>query len=91
MKAIRIKAPGEAALDSAPIPQLRDDYILVKTVAVALNPADWKLIDHLAGPGETVGFDYSGVVQQVGRRVQNGLRPGDRVAGMIHGCQSYSF
>ena len=86
MKAIRIKAPGEAAVECAPIPQLRDDYILVKTRAVAVNPSDWKLIDYLASPGETVGCDYSGVVERVGAHVQNRLRPGDRVAGMVHGC-----
>jgi len=44
-KAIVIQAPGKAELVSdRPIPKLRDDYILVKTVAVALNPTDWKHI-----------------------------------------------
>lgn len=85
MKAITIKAPGEAVVEDAPIPKLRDDYILVKTAAVALNPTDWKHIDNMASPGAIVGCDYSGVVERVGSRVQNGIHPGDRVAGMIHG------
>lgn len=89
MKAIRITKLGEATVDNVPIPQLRDDYILVKTKAVALNPGDWKLIDYLAAPGEIVGCDYSGVVVEVGARVQKQFRPGDRVAGFVHGCWYY--
>ncbi|RGP66719.1 zinc-binding oxidoreductase [Fusarium sporotrichioides] len=86
MKALRIVSPREAAVvDSATIPLLRENYILVKTKAVAVNPADWKFIDHFGGPGETIGYDYSGVVEKVGAQVENGLRPGDRVAGMVHG------
>ncbi|KAF4966843.1 hypothetical protein FSARC_5522 [Fusarium sarcochroum] len=88
MKAIRMQRPGEAAVDNVPIPQLRDDYILVKTRAVALNPADWKSIDYVATPGEIVGCDYSGVVVQVGTHVRKDIRPGDRVAGMVHGCNA---
>lgn len=87
MQAIRIESLGEAVLESAPIPQLRDDYILVKTRAVAINPADWKSIDYIATPGETVGCDYSGVVVQVGALLQDQFRPGDRVAGIVHGCE----
>jgi NADPH:quinone reductase-like Zn-dependent oxidoreductase len=39
MKAVVIQGPGEAALvTDRPVPKLRDDYVLVKTVAVACNP-----------------------------------------------------
>lgn len=41
MKTIKIKGPGEAKVQDAPIPALRDDYVLVKVKAVALNPTDW--------------------------------------------------
>ncbi|OAQ62670.1 zinc-binding oxidoreductase protein [Pochonia chlamydosporia 170] len=86
MKAIRIKAAGTAEVQTGvPVPKLRDDYILIKTEAVALNPTDWKHIDFLAGPGARVGCDYSGIVEEVGSKVQNGIKVGDRVAGMIHG------
>ncbi|KAM0212581.1 hypothetical protein ACHAPQ_010939 [Fusarium lateritium] len=88
MKAIRVQSLGQAALENAPIPQVRDDYILVKTAAVAINPADWKSIDYIATPGETVGCDYSGVVVQVGALLQDRFRPGDRVAGLVHGCNA---
>jgi len=31
---------GEATVQSVSIPKLRDDYILIKVKAVALNPTD---------------------------------------------------
>lgn len=34
------QGPNNAAVVVLPYPKLRDDYILVKTMAVALNPAD---------------------------------------------------
>lgn len=87
-RAIQIKAAGKAELvTNAPIPKLRDGYILVKTAAVALNPTDWKHIDLLPSPGAIVGCDYSGIVQQVGPSVYNGLKTGDKVMGLIHGSE----
>lgn len=42
MKAIKTKGPGiPAEIQDVPIPALRDDYVLVKVKAVALNPTDW--------------------------------------------------
>lgn len=89
MKAIISQAPGEASFVSdAAKPVLRDDYILVKTAAVALNPTDWKHIDFRACKGAIVGCDYSGVVEEVGKDVNKRLKKGDRVAGFTHGGES---
>lgn len=86
--AIQIKGPGKAEIvKDTPMPKLRDDYIIVKTAAVALNPTDWKQIDHLASPGAIVGCDYSGIVERVGSAVKNGPHVGDRVMGMVHGSE----
>lgn len=86
-RAVAIVKPGVAALvNNRPVPTLRDGYLLVKTVAVAVNPTDWKHIDHLvkeAGP--LVGCDYSGIVEQVGPNVTKNFAKGDRVCGMAHG------
>ena len=41
MKAIKVVGPGKAEIQEVPVPKLRDDYILVKVNAVALNPTDW--------------------------------------------------
>ncbi|PKY03429.1 GroES-like protein [Aspergillus campestris IBT 28561] len=85
-KAVVVIAPERAGLVSdRPLPTLRDDYILVKTEAVALNPTDWKHIAFLAAPGCLVGCDYAGVVQEVGKAVQKPFRRGDRIAGVAHG------
>lgn len=85
-RAIQIESPGEARLvEDVPIPSLRDDFIIVKPQYVALNPTDTLHIDYLASPGAIVGCDYSGVVEEVGKAVTNGLRKGDRVAGFTHG------
>ncbi|PLN83880.1 GroES-like protein [Aspergillus taichungensis] len=85
-KAVVIVAPQQADLVSdRSLPTLRDDYILVKTEAVALNPTDWKHIAFLAAPGCLVGCDYAGVVQEVGKAVQKPFHKGDRIAGVAHG------
>lgn len=90
--AIQIKGPGKAQIvKDTPMPKLRDDYIIVKTAAVALNPTDWKQIDYLPSPGAIVGCDYSGVVERVGPAVKHGPHVGDRVMGMVHGSECLTF
>ena len=88
-KAIEIVSSGSARLTtSRSLPRLRDDYILVKTSAVALNPTDWKHIDYLATPGALVGCDYSGTVLEIGPKVQKAFKKGDRVCGFCHGSNT---
>lgn len=84
MEAIKVAEDGTAALRRVPLPRLRDDCILVKVEAVALNPADWKHIQ-MAVPGATVGCDYAGYVVDIGRAVTSPYVRGDRVAGVTHG------
>ncbi|RAH70537.1 zinc-binding alcohol dehydrogenase family protein [Aspergillus aculeatinus CBS 121060] len=88
-KAIVVTSPKQASLvrDRA-IPTLRDDYILVKTVSVALNPTDWKHIAFLAPVGVLVGCDYAGIVEEVGKNVQGKFQKGDRVCGFVHGANA---
>ncbi|KAJ5260573.1 Protein TOXD [Penicillium angulare] len=85
-KAIIVTSPKQEGLvTDRGIPALRDDYILVKTEAVALNPTDWKHIKFLSPPGTLVGCDYTGVVQEVGNNVKKSFKKGDRVCGFVHG------
>ncbi|PYI26065.1 GroES-like protein [Aspergillus indologenus CBS 114.80] len=88
-KAIVVTSPKQASLvrDRA-IPALRDDYILVKTVSVALNPTDWKHIAFLAPVGVLVGCDYAGIVEEVGKNVQGKFQKGERVCGFVHGANA---
>jgi NADPH:quinone reductase-like Zn-dependent oxidoreductase len=76
---------GNAILKSIPIPKLEDDYILVRTEAIALNPTDWTTLDAKGDDGTLVGCDYAGIVVEVGKAVTKSFAVGDRVAGFAHG------
>lgn len=41
MQAIKVVSPGKAEVQTAPVPKLRDHYVLVKNSYVAINPTDW--------------------------------------------------
>ena len=43
----------------------------------------------MAIPGHTVGCDYSGVVEEVGSKVEKQWKKGDRIAGFAHGVNAY--
>ncbi|KAM3426203.1 hypothetical protein NHJ13734_009599 [Beauveria thailandica] len=86
-KAIVVQGPGVAkVVTDRPIPELRHDYILVKTAAVGLNPTDWKSVEfRVKEAGPVVGCDYAGIVEAVGPAVKKALKKGDRVCGVVHG------
>ncbi|KAJ5760295.1 zinc-binding oxidoreductase ToxD [Penicillium odoratum] len=86
MKAVVITSPKKAGVvTDRPLPKLRDDYILVKTVAVALNPTDWKHVAYVSPPNSLIGCDYAGVVEEVGKDVKTPFKKGDRICGFAHG------
>ncbi|KAK0741936.1 chaperonin 10-like protein [Apiosordaria backusii] len=94
-KAVIIASLGKAEIRTVPIPTLRDDYILVRTTAVALNPTDWKHIDGInLGPnqssviGTRVGCDYAGIVEEVGPKVTKPFKKGDLICGPAHGSNA---
>ncbi|TGO25126.1 hypothetical protein BPAE_0087g00330 [Botrytis paeoniae] len=82
-------AVGEARLQQILNPRLRDDYILVKTIAVAINPTDWQTVDEKSSPrtkGPTLlGCDFAGIVVEIGKGVEKEWKKGDKIAGMAHG------
>lgn len=67
------------------MPALQNDYILVETQTVALNPTDWTTLDATGDAGTLVGCDYSGIVVHVGEHVNRHFSKGDSVAGLGHG------
>lgn len=74
--------------DDAPLPTLRPDEVLVRTMAVALNPCDYKMHERFPCPGAIDGCDFSGVVVGVGSAVSEtgvSFQMGDRVCGAVHG------
>lgn len=64
-------------------PEITDNQILVKTVAFAANPTDWK---HCSPEfeGNVSGSDASGIVEKVGANVK-GIEVGDVVSITLHG------
>ncbi|TBU35546.1 GroES-like protein [Dichomitus squalens] len=85
MRALVLLEKGSAAVKEHPVPEVGDDDILVKTVAVAQNPTDWKFVDSGRGnPGSVIGCDWSGHVVRVGKNVST-PKVGDHVAGFVMG------
>lgn len=87
MKAVRIHQYGGRevlSIDDIPVPDIAPDEVLVRVVAASINPVDWKvregylaqMIPHALPL--TLGWDVSGVVEQVGARV-TGWQVGDAV------------
>lgn len=56
--AVVVTKAGEVTAEEVPVAKLRDDYILVKVKAVALNPTDWKHVDFLTTKGARVGDSH---------------------------------
>ncbi|KIW02565.1 uncharacterized protein PV09_06020 [Verruconis gallopava] len=85
MKALKALGNKKAEVqDGLPIPALRPDYVTVKTMAVALNPTDWKHIGFVDDVC-TIGCDFAGIVEEVGSAVSRPWKKGDRVFGFVHG------
>ena len=76
---------SKAVVQAIPIPELRPGYILVKTLAVALDPTDWTSLDAVGESGAIVRCDYAGIVEQVGSEGSNRFKKGDRIVGFAHG------
>ncbi|KAF4119341.1 Zinc-binding dehydrogenase [Geosmithia morbida] len=87
-KALVALGRGELGLkDDVLLPELTPDMAIVKTAAVAINPADAKMLDYSAAVGAIVGYDYAGTVVALGSKAAESgrLAVGDRVAGLVHG------
>ncbi|KAI0145052.1 zinc-binding dehydrogenase [Xylariaceae sp. FL1272] len=73
-------------VNNAAMPTSRPDYILVKVLAVALNPSDNKMGTAFPIPGAVIGMDFVGrVVEVVVTEEANDLAVGDLVCGATHG------
>jgi NADPH:quinone reductase-like Zn-dependent oxidoreductase len=79
---------------SAPVPKLPSEHhVLVRILAVALNPNDHKMVTHFNMPGSIAGCDFCGIVTAVADETNNRTRvsslaaqrfpPGTRVCGAL--------
>jgi len=77
------------ALGIADVQKPGSGQILVKVVAAAQNPVDWKFLKaeiNAGNYGGIVGSDFAGVVEEIGQDVPDGVRTvGERVAGFVKG------
>lgn len=90
-RAVKIVAPGEAGIVSdAATPRIRDDYVIARTKAVALNPTDYHHAKYYSIPGTILGCDWAGIVQEVGKNVTR-FKAGDEVSGCCHGGELVSL
>lgn len=68
-----------------PFPEINDNQILVKAVAYAANPTDWKHVLYIKSPaGSILGSDVAGVVEKVGSKVTH-FAVGDNVGATLRG------
>ena len=95
-RAIVAKAVGKYEIvNTHPMPFLAPHSVLVRVSAVALNPANWKMIDAAPPIGVVGGNDFSGIVCAVGKAVMvdagagaetgSSLSVGDAVCGCLYG------
>ncbi|KAH9967149.1 chaperonin 10-like protein [Russula dissimulans] len=84
--AVVIQQDGSVALQEIAVPKPGPNEILVKVVAAAQNPTDWKTALMAKRAGSVAGCDFSGIVEEIGSNVPAGLRSiGERVAGLVLG------
>lgn len=78
-------SPGPSGLplaitSSKPVPELSSPYhVVVRVLAVGLNPTDYKMITHFFMDGNTVGCDFCGIVESAGASAL--VSPGERICG----------
>lgn len=75
-------------IHDASVPDLQPGTLLVKTVAVALNPSDYKMGLAFTSPGAVIGGDFAGhiiAIDPEAQALRPDLRVGDAVCGMVHG------
>ncbi|KAF8192402.1 dehydrogenase [Mycena galopus ATCC 62051] len=86
MKALVTVGDGSFKFQDISVPTLALGQILVKVVAAAQNPTDWKTLLLHTRPGNILGSDFAGTVVALGMDVPTDLRKlGERVAGFVHG------
>jgi NADPH:quinone reductase-like Zn-dependent oxidoreductase len=99
MKAARIHefgGPDVIELEETEVPQIKADEVLIKVYASSVNPVDHKIV---AGEAQgkfptkfplTIGWDVSGVIEQVGEQVSK-FSIGDEVYGRPFPTQNGAF
>ena len=84
--AVVCQGPGKYALAlDSPLPTLTPTTVVVRVVAVSIQPHDWKMAEFSPTPGAVAGSDFAGVVVEIGSLVEQDFKIGDRVHGHVFG------
>jgi L-gulonate 5-dehydrogenase len=96
MKAIEVTKPGQIVIVERPIPEIKENEVLVKVKAAGICGSDVHIYhgkNAFATYPRVVGHEFVGEIEKVGSRVQN-IKVGDRVAidpvvscGHCHPCR----
>jgi NADPH:quinone reductase-like Zn-dependent oxidoreductase len=89
MQALVLYTPqSTAVVQKIPIPIPGPNELLIKVIAVALNPVDaLYTANPLGGSGRTVGSDFAGIVSNRGSNAPH-IKLNQRVAGFLQGACS---
>lgn len=71
------------------LPTPRPDEIIVRNLAVSINPYDWKMPRNYPSLGARIGCELYGEVMAIGPQAQTrrpDIQSGDRVCGAVHGA-----
>ena len=86
-KALFLQEPkGDWKVGLKDIPKAKPGELVIKVLATALNPVDWKIHDYayfIEKYPAILGTDSSGVVEEVGEGVK-GFTKGDRVYALLN-------
>lgn len=78
------KGQPPKVVSNKPIPSISAGEVLVRVKAVTLNPTDWKHVERILKPGDSIGCDFAGEIVEVGADAkEKGFKIGDSVAGFV--------
>lgn len=77
-EALVAKGPKVTIADT-PIPEPKDDQLVIKVIVSGSNPKDWKMPELVPDHNANSGDDIAGIVHSVGKNVYE-FKKGDRVA-----------
>lgn len=77
MLAALVKTPFQFRVEEVPVPEVKDDWALVKVEACGICGTDMHYARHLAAEWQGFGHEIAGVVVAAGRNVR--VKEGDRV------------
>lgn len=95
MKSLRTQKDAQIGVENVSVPQPQKNEVLVKVLAVTLNPTDFKSARFISPPGNGVGCDAYGEVVSLGDDLNVPLKVGQKVAfftmGSFHSPRSGTF